>query len=314
MRDFRWGLEPQQPLSADEHIGMEKETLDWGEAEWGTHRFHIRQLLDESIGLLGRREKAAVLGAGNHGDVDLPGLSAHFQGLTVLDTEDNVLEEILESTGSPAAGRIKSLTRVDYTGLDQISFYERYEELLTGEASADQLIAFLRDSAFQARRVEVLPHLRKSFSLVVSSGVHTQLFYGEALAQFHGHMDRYAEGERKSIIEAIRSLRNSLVTAYNQTLLSLLKPEGRIVMWSEMIHIDESKADIMEELNGKTLETDRTAYLFSVFGKYGIDAAVLGLKDLHDKVKTDQLLFRSWSWHTESGKRYLVAGMSGVLR
>ncbi|MCG7213906.1 hypothetical protein [Paenibacillus mucilaginosus] len=312
MRDFRWGMEPQLP--ADPAESIEKETLDWGEAEWGTHRYHIRRLIHDTIAQLGPREKAAVLGAGNHGDVDLPDVSTQFQGLTVLDTEDNVLEEVLESTGSSAAGRIKSLTRVDYTGLDQISFYERYEELLSGGAPADKLIAFLRDSAFEVRRIEIMPHLKKSFSLVVSSGVHTQLFYADALAQFHGYVEQYTEAERKAVIEAIRSLRNSLVTAYNQTLLSLLKPDGRIVVWTEMILVDESKEEVMEELNGKTLGSERTAYLFSVFGKYGIDAAVLGLKDLHDKLKTDQLLFRSWSWHTESGKRYLVAGMSGRAR
>ncbi|TVY06761.1 hypothetical protein FPZ49_27545 [Paenibacillus cremeus] len=299
------------PFPGRSMIEPEGETLDWGGKEFGTHRYHVRRLVDESIRLLGRPEKAVVLGAGNHGEVDLPALAVHFGQVTVMDSEDNMLQEWLESTGGLALSRLKSLTRVDYTGLDQISFYETYEEMLENGAPAAELAGYLRDCAFQVRRQERLLHLKKSFSLVVSSGVHTQLFYLYALTQFHGYMERYSASDIRQVMEALVYLRNGLVTDYNQLLLALLKPEGRVVAWTEMVLLDEAKKGIVDELYMLQSEQERTSYLFEVFGKYGLEAAVLGMKDLHDKLRSEQLLFHSWVWHTETGRTYLAAGLSG---
>lgn len=293
---------------------MGNESLDWGEHEYGTHRYHVRRLVEDSITLLAKPEKAVVLGAGNHGDVDLPGLALHFQQVTVLDTEDNMLQEWLDATGGLAQSRLRSLTRVDYTCLDQISFYEQFEDLLLNEAPAADISRFLRDASYQVHRLEAVPHLKKSFSFVVSSGVHTPLFYPDVLLQFHQYMDRYNESDIRSIMDALAYLRNSLVSDYNKLLLSLVKPEGRVAMWTDIIVLDEERKWIADELyENKTVE-ERTRFLFEAFGKYGMEAAVQGLKELHDKLKPDQLLFRSWIGHADSGKRYVTVGLSGKIR
>ncbi|CAG7621927.1 hypothetical protein ACFQI7_05265 [Paenibacillus allorhizosphaerae] len=303
-----------QPLNVEIEPKGESLALDWGEHEYGTHRYHVRQLVEESVQRLARMEKAAVLGAGNHGEVDLPGLALHFQQVTVMDSEDNMLQEWLESTGGMGHQRVKSLTGVDYTGLDQISFYETYEELLQSGAAASELAGYLRDCAFQVRLHETMPHLKKTFSLVISSGVHTQLFYLYALTQFYSHMGRYSEPEVRQIVEALVYLRNSLVTDYNQLLLSLVKPDGRVAAWTEMIVLDEEKRWIADELYQMRTEGERRRFLFEAFGKYGLEAAVLGLKDLYDKLRPEQQLFHCWVWHTESGKACIAAGISGLPR
>ncbi|WP_196426980.1 hypothetical protein [Paenibacillus validus] len=312
MKDLPWMMQSQ--FGGGDTAAIENESLDWGEHEYGTHRYHVRRLVEDSISLLAKPEKAVVLGAGNHGDVDLPGLAVHFQQVTVLDTEDNMLEEWLDKTGGLAQSRLRSLTRVDYTCLDQISFYEKYEELLLNESSAADIAGFLRDASFQVNRHEVVPHLKKSFSFVMSSGVHTPLFYPDALLQFHGYMDRYNEADIRSILEALAYLRNSLITGYNRLLLSLVKPDGRVAMWTDMIVLDEERKWIADELYEDRTDEERTRFLFEAFGKYGLEAAVLGLKELHDKLKPDQLLFRSWIGHADSGKRYLTVGLSGKAR
>lgn len=312
MRDFPGMMRPPFGDAQEPRAGIG--ALDWGEQEWGTHRFHVRSLIQESVQLLAKPEKVAVLGAGNHGDVDLPGLAVHFQQVTVLDTEDNMLEEWLNETGGLALSRLKSLTRVDYTCLDHISFYEKFEEMLMNGASGSDIAGYLRDCVFEVRRYEALPHLNKTFSLVVSSGVHTQLFYIDAMTQFYSHMERYGEQDIRQIIEALSYLRNGLMTVYNGLLLSLVKPDGRVAVWTDMILLDKDKKWIAEELSQPRGDRERASFLFEAFGKYGMEAAVIGLKDLHDRLRSEQLLFRSWVWHTESGKTYIVAGLSGRLR
>ncbi|SDC77750.1 hypothetical protein SAMN02799630_01458 [Paenibacillus sp. UNCCL117] len=313
MKDWRWTMQQQSP-DANEEDQQAEEKLDWGEQEYGTHRYHVRRLVEDSIALLPLPEKAVVLGAGNHGDVDLPGMAKYFQQVTVLDTEDNMLEEWLEAGGGAVRNRVRSLSRVDYTCLDQISFYEKFEELLLSEASAAEIAAFIRDAGFQVHGHEAVPHLKKSFSYVVSSGVHTQLFYPDALLQFHSYMGRYAETDVRQILEALAYLRNSLVTDYNKLLLSLLKPAGRLAVWTDVIVLDAEKSWIAEELYENKTDAERTSFLFEAFGKYGMEAAVLGLKDLYDKIKPDQQLFRSWIGQADSGKRYLSVGLSGQAR
>ncbi|SDI77464.1 hypothetical protein [Paenibacillus naphthalenovorans] len=304
----------QLPFGVPQEQGAGIGTLDWGEQEWGTHRYHVRRLIRESVQLLAKPEKAAVLGAGNHGDVDLPGLAVHFQQVTVLDTEDNMLEEWLKETGGLALSRLKSLTRVDYTCLDHISFYEKFEEMLMNGDSGTEIADYLRDCVFEVRRYEALPHLNNTFSLVVSSGVHTQLFYIDALTQLYSHLERYAEQDIRQIIEALGYLRNSLISDYNRLLLSLVKPDGRVAVWTDMILLDEDKKWIAEELSQPRGDRERARFLFEAFGKYGMETAVIGLKDLYDRMRPEQLLFRSWVWHTETGKTYIVAGMSGHPR
>ncbi|MEK8129822.1 hypothetical protein WMW72_18115 [Paenibacillus filicis] len=313
MKDWLWRLQQPQPELVEDEVPGE-ERLDWGEHEYGTHRYHVRRLIDDSISLLPLPEKAVVLGAGNHGDVDLPGLTKHFQQVTALDTEDNMLEEWLESVGGTVQNRLRSLTRVDYTCLDQMSFYEKFEELLLEGAAASDISAWIRDASFQVHRYEAVPHLKKAFSLVISSGVHTPLFYPDALLQLHPYLSRYSEGDVRQMLDALAYLRNSLITDYNRLLLSLLKPDGRIAMWTDIIVLDEERSWIADELYENQTGEERTSFLFEAFGKHGMEAAVLGLKDLHDKIKPDQQLFRSWIGHADSGKRYLSVGLSGQAR
>ncbi|NOU95312.1 hypothetical protein GC093_19075 [Paenibacillus sp. LMG 31456] len=309
MKEFN--RSPIHPAQHQQQLDAEN-AVDWGSQEWGTHRFQIRQLLENAIDLLTMKDKAAVLGAGNHGDVDLPGLVSQFSQVTVLDTEANSIEEVLEQSGTGISTKIKSLTNVDYTCLDQIQFYETWEDMLLNQAPAGEIVVYLKDSAFAARRHEALPHLKKSFNLVVSSSVHTQLFYIHALSQFASYASQYTEQEISQIIDSLVYLRNSLVLDYNRLLLSLLKPDGKLVMWSEMIRMDEQNEGIFDHLYGLKSDTERMSFLFRAFGQYGIESAVLGLKDLHDQMKQDGQLFKSWVWLPGSEKKFIVAGFSGT--
>lgn len=308
MRDFQWI--PPGLGSGSAHAEAGEEALDWGEREWGTHRYHIRRMLEQSLELV-LPEKAAVLGAGNHGDVDLPDLCGKFQQVIVLDSEDNAIEDWAETAGGYVSSRLKSLKRAEYTGLDQTPYYETFEDLLLRQASGDEIAAFLRECAFQARRSEVLPQWKQSFSFVVSSGVHTQLFYVDALERFGAFAARYSETDIRKIAEALAYVRDSVIKDYNGLLVRLTKPDGRISMWTDVILLDEQRRWIAEELYRIEGEEKRRAFLFEAFGKYGMESAILGLKDLRDRLRPEQLQFHSWVWYTESGKVYIAAGLSG---
>jgi hypothetical protein len=310
MKDFHRPFQPIQGVQPQDTDSA----VDWGGREWGTHRFHVRQLLEHAVDSLSIKDKVAVLGAGNHGDVDLPELTNQFTQVTVLDTEANSIEEVLELSGEAVASKVKSLTNVDYTCLDQIHFYETWEDLLLNAAPAAEIAAYLKDCAFSARAHEPLPHLKKNFTLVISSSVHTQLFYIHALTQFAGYASQYDSQEVEQIMEALIYLRNSLIADYNRLLLSLLKPDGRLVMWSDMIRLDEHNMSLLDELYAQQGEEERMGFLFRSFGEGGMVAAVLGLKGLYDQLKPEGQLFKSWVWMTGVEKQCVAAGFSGIPR
>jgi hypothetical protein len=288
--------------------------VDWGSQEWGTHRYHVRQLLEHAIEALPVKDKAVIFGAGNHGDVDLPDLTNRFSHVTVLDTDDNSIEEVLQLSASTISSRVKSLTNLDYTCLDQIHFYETWEDMLISQASASDISVYVKNCSFAVRTHEALPYLKKSFSLVVSSSVHTQLFYIHALTQFVGYASQYNSQEIAQIMDALVYLRNSLLTDYNRLLLSLLKPDGRLVMWSDMIRLDEHNRTLLVNLYALQSEEERMRFIFQSFGQNGMEAAVLGLKDLHDRLKPEGQLFKCWVWLTGPEKQYIAAGFSGIPR
>lgn len=312
MREFQRSFQPIQLQMHQEPI--QEDAVDWGSKEWGTHRFQIRQLLNHALEQLQIKDKAIVLGAGTHGDVDLPELANHFMQVTVLDTEPNALEEIIESSGGLLSGKIKSLTNVDYTCLDQVQFYETWEEMLLNQAPAAEMAAFIKDCAFRVRHREAFPQWKKSFALVVSSSVHTQLFYIHALTQFAGYADQYAGSEVSQVIEALAYLRNSLITDYNRLLMSLLRPDGKLVVWSDMIRLNEHNESLLDSLYQLTTEEQRIHFLFQAFGQHGMESAVLGMKDIHDHLQSDNLMFKSWVWMTDQDKNYIAAGFSGSFR
>ncbi|MEK3722001.1 hypothetical protein [Paenibacillus sp. FSL H8-0034] len=310
MKDFHRPFQPIQGVLTNNGDSA----VDWGGREWGTHRHHVRELLEHAVNSISNKDRAAVLGAGNHGDLDLPELANRFAQVTVLDTEANSIEEVLELSVGTYSGKIKSLTNVDYTCLDQIHFYETWEDMLINHAPAAEIAAYVKNCSFEARRYEALPHLKKSFSLVVSSSVHTQLFYIHALTQLSGYADQYSSQEVGQIMEALMYLRNSLVADYNRLLISLLKPDGRLVVWSDMIRLDESNAGLLDRLYALQSDEERTQFLFRSFGQSGMEAAVVGLKGLYEQVKPEGQLFKSWVWLTGVERQYVAAGLSGVPR
>ncbi|GAA4857204.1 hypothetical protein GCM10023310_40400 [Paenibacillus vulneris] len=312
MREFQRSFQPIQLQMQQEPL--QDESIDWGSKEWGTHRFHIRQLVTHAVDQLQVKDKAVVLGAGTHGDVDLPELANQFMQVLVLDTESNALEDIIESSGGLLSGKMKSVTHVDYTCLDQVQFYETWEEMLLNQAPAAEMAAYIKDCSFRVRHREAFPQWKKSFALVVSSSVHTQLFYIHALTQFAGYADQYEEADVRLVIEALAYLRDSLVTDYNKLLSTLLKPGGRLVMWSDMIRLDEHNEALLETLYQLKTEEERLRFLFQAFGQYGMEAAVLGLKDLHDQLLPDHRLFKCWVWMSDQDKKYITAGFSGTFR
>jgi hypothetical protein len=310
MREFQRPFQPNQDYQPENGDNV----VDWGGREWGTHRFHVRQLLEHAIDSLSVKDKVVVLGAGNHGDVDLPELANQFIQVTVLDTDANAIEEVIEQSGTLVSAKVKSLTNVDYTCLDQIHFYETWEEMLMNHTSAPDMVSYLRNCSFEARKHEALPHLKKSFSLVISSSVHTELFYIHALTQFSVYAEQYNSQEIGQIMEGLAYLRNSLIVDYNRLLVSLLKPEGRLVVWSDMIRLDEKNETLLDSLYGLYTEAERIAFLFRAFGEVGMEVAVLGLKGLYDQLKPEGQLFKSWVGLSGQEKQYIAAGFSGVLR
>jgi len=312
MKEFQRSFQPLQ-MQPQQELYEGEEKLDWGSAEWGTPRYHIRQLLDHSVERLAVKDKAIILGAGNHGDVDLPEMANRFVEVTVADSEDNVIEEVL-SAGSIVSGKIHSLTNVDYTCLDQMQFYETWEEMLLNQVSAAEMASYIKDCSFQVKRRSAFPQLQQQCSLVVSASVHTQLFYVHALTQLAGYASQYDETEIPQIVEALSTLRNSLVSDYNRMLGSLLKPGGRIVVWMDMIRLQEHNRYLVESLYSLQSEEERVKFLFRAFGEQGIEAAVLGLKELHDQISPQDRLFKCWVGLSGQEKQYIAAGFSGHWR
>jgi hypothetical protein len=279
--------------------------------KWMSHRQEIKYLIENSLGEFHAKDEAIILGAGNCDDLDLDYLAARFNRVTLADIDNDSMQVSVNGLDPQLQLRIKCLDSLDFTGLDQIDFYARFQNLLDQQASAAQLAAFLQEASAEVVKKPVLAQYKKRYTAVISSAVHTQLFYLHALSMFAIYAKLYVKNDVKRIVEGIAALRDIILRQYNEMLFALARSDGAVVMWTDIILLDTQTEFIKESIYALSNEEKRAQFMLRLMGSYGIDSAVLALQDMHDKMAVEGKLLRSWVWPFSAEKQFITVGISG---
>lgn len=280
------------------------------------HRWEIYDLIHKALESVKEPVEAAVLGAGEWEDIDLVDLAAHASKVVYLDMGNTGSKPVVQGITGTLARKISLHTGVDFIGLDKLQFQERFQHLLENRAKADEVIQFLHEIAEKMEQAGNLsePKELSQYAVVISLPVYTQLFYVDALLMLAPYMEQYGEKEIGDITRSLAAVRSRCVEAYNRLLFSLVKPGGRVAIWTEMIKVDEQTKAMMDQLYMDKTEQDRVRSLFIAFGRYGMDAAVSGLKHAFDRMNPEKTHFATWLWPLSDDRQYVAAGLVGEPR
>lgn len=281
---------------------------------WMSHRQEIQYLINSSLPASQPKDELIILGAGNCDDIDLDELAGRFHSIILADIDNESMQEAMVALDPKLQPRIKCLDSLDFTGLDKINFYNRFQSLLDQQAPAAKLISFFHESTLELANKPVLAHLKKRYAAVLSSAVHTQLFYPHALSVFAIYAKLYVKNDITQIVEGIAAMRDCLLLQYNEWLFSLARTNGVVIMWTDIVQLDDQTAFIKEMIYSLSNETERVQYVARIMGSYGIESAVLALQDMNERMAVDGRLLRSWVWSFNSEKQFITLGMSGRAR
>jgi hypothetical protein len=278
---------------------------------WMSHRQEIKHLIQSSLGKLGPKDEVIILGAGNCDDFDLEDLAERFHTIVLADIDTDSMQTAISALDPQLQLSIKCLDSLDFTGLDQVDFYARFQSLLDNQAPALRLITFLKEISQEVAQKPVLAHLKKRYAAVISSAVHTQLFYLHSLSVFAIYAKLYVKNDVKQIVEGIAELRDFLLRQYNEMIFSLARSNGVVIMWTDIVLLDAQTEFIREMIYSLSNEAERAQFMLRIMGSYGIESAVLALQDMHDKMAVDGKLLRSWVWPFNAEKQFVTVGISG---
>jgi hypothetical protein len=278
---------------------------------WMSHRQEIKDLIKNSLGELHSKDEVIILGAGNCDDLDLNYLAERFHTIALADIDSDSVQTAVNGMDPQLQLQIKCLDSLDFTGLDQVDFYSRFQSLLDHRATAMQLTALFEDISTEVAHKPVLTQQKGKYAAVISSAVHTQLFYLHALSVFAIYAKSYGKNDVKQIVEGIVVLRDVLLLQYNEMLFSLTRSGGVVIMWTDIILLDAQTSLIKETIFSLTNDVERVQFMLRFMGNYGIESAVLALQDLNDKMAVEGKLLRSWLWPFNAEKQFVAVGIAG---
>jgi hypothetical protein len=290
-------------------LNKEKDSSRW--LKWLNHRTEISNLVSKTLTYVDNRENVIIFGAGNCDDLNLSYFTDQFRYVWLADVDLLSMNEALKNLESSLISHLQ-LVPTDFTKLDQIDFYDRFKIMLTEKANVEQVILFLKHSGQQIAQIELLPHLKSSFQVVISSAVYTQLFYIQALSMFAEHIKNYNKEEIADIISALLELRTQIITEYNDLLISLLAPSGRIIVWTDVSKIDSNGA-FNETIYALPTESERLKYIMSEVKDNGREDALYGLEDMQKRFRTENRMFQHWIWPYSEKNHCITFGISGRI-
>ncbi|WP_248926536.1 hypothetical protein [Paenibacillus hamazuiensis] len=275
------------------------------------HRWEAMQLIIHALNKSPEPVEAAVVGTGCWDDVDWTEITARVSNITVFDLGRSGGQSAVQGLTGPLSRKVTVHTNADLIGLEQVRFQERFQSLLESGAEPGQLIAFLGETGEHVKQARPLEQIGRQFSLVVSLPVYTQLFYIDAMLMLAPYMENYGPEQTAQLTRQISSVRDICVEAYNRVLFSMLKPGGRIVIWSDMMIVNEQTQQVMDELYMERTEKERVRRIFTAFGQYGMEAAIAGMKGAFDRMNPEQTHFTTWLWPLGRDKQFVAAGLAG---
>lgn len=271
---------------------------------WAAYRSETGRLL------CGAWNNCIVLGAGALNDVDLHvlcGASEHVV-LADIDVESIQLGMNRQQLSQEELGKIE-VVRCDFSGAQNARLFERLEAAVLDNATAAQLSRTLKKILSELEPEPLLPGF--SFDLVLSCPVYTQLVYTqiEVLLKILYASGQYTYNELNQILLTAHDGMKSVLYNYNQLMLRLLSPGGRLVVLSDMMALNADDPRLVTLARQIKKDCIDESLMQSLIDEEGNGLALDAMAELETAVESFESRYFIWPFDEE--KSFVVKALSG---
>lgn len=274
-------------LSHFHHHINQNHNLDKQYKKWHYYR---RSLFKNIKPYLSKDQNILIIGAGNCNDLYLEGFLKHSKAVTLLDIDyQSLYAGIWRQDLEPDDFH---LLNFDMTGLEQIGFYESFQNLIKEYDSADLIYNQLK---FLVEKADVLKDFTTHYDMIIVSSIYTQLVYGELFHQLN-HQKKESRQLKKYIIRLLASI----IKSFNQNLVNLTRKNGCIYAWSDMIAISN---DTLKD------HEDYEALYETYKNFYSLGIPHLAMSNLSKHLAIDRKDWHQWPFDEKNS--YIVQSIIG---
>ena len=285
---------------------------------WKDHRETIKELTEKNIFSDDRYiENAIILGAGTCHDIDLNYLTSKVSKLTLVDTDLEAMKEGArkQDLSQEDYDKLDFIGNVDLTGLEDLDFYKKLEELLVAKAKSKKILKLITSSLASIDNKDLLGE--DSYSLVISGAVHSQLTI-VALDLLNKYKENYRKKEFKKIHKDLIYLDDMISLNYNDLIMSLAKEDALVFSWFELNEFSKEAGnyDQIDEVDKYCKEgnSDEVIKLVTKTKLPGFHGYLDLNKRALEKELTTAPWVNFWTWKYSDQKSYLVFSITIDLK
>lgn len=277
---------------------------------WEDHRKIIKELQEKNIFSNNRNiDDAIILGAGSCGDIDLNYLCSKVSKLTLVDIDLESMKVGVEKQNLSRENydKLELIGDVDFTGLQDISFYEDLQNLLKEGAKPKKILRLITKSLQNIGNSTSLS--QNSYSLVISGAVHSQLT-ALAIELLNKFSHNYRKKDLVKIHKDLIYMDDLIALKYNDLIMSLAKDDAIIFSWFNLKEFSEEQNNL-DDIN-KVSEycqqgnSDKVIELVTENKYVGFH----GYLDLNKRALEKDLKIQPWvnfwTWQLKTKKYFLV--------
>lgn len=277
---------------------------------WTNHRKTIRELQEKNIFSNNRDiDDAIILGAGNCDDIDLNYLCAKVSRLTLvdIDLESMKMGAKKQNLSKEDYEKLEFIGDIDFTGLQDISFYEDLQKLLRESSKPKKILKLITKSLQNIENKTLLN--QNSYSLIISGAVHSQLT-ALAINLLNKYSHNYRKKDFLKIHKDLIYMDDIIALKYNDLIMSLAKEDAIIFSWFDLKEFSQQQNNYsdIDKVNEYCLQGNSEKVIELVTkNKY---VGFHGYLDLNKRALEKDLKIKPWVnfwiWQFNSKKSFLV--------
>ncbi|MEX1377700.1 MAG: hypothetical protein AB1Z23_09570 [Eubacteriales bacterium] len=281
--------------------------LDKKYFQWQEYRNKISGYISHAI--KGKKlSSILVMGAGECNDIDLSFLVSNFSEITLCDIDIKSIDEGIRRQ-KIADDMITKITKVkaDFTGLDDIGFFEELSELTSKKTSQAEISEYISDAIKSIKIDGTLPDYSNKYDAVLVLPTYTQLAYTqmETLLRILYQYNIYPIEHLNKMLTAMHYAMPKIIKNYNELILSILKSKGHLFVLSDILEITDEK--VLSDISG---ELDNKEYIMKALEKNCSEFGMMGLDDLKARIETMNTQYEVWPFDDE--RKFLVEFLQGT--
>ncbi len=293
-------------LDIYENCNDDKGCIDRWE-RWKDHRQIINDILYYKIFCNDKIKEAVILGAGRCEDLDLKFLLKNVESLTLVDYDYNSMKQSLNRQKLTIEERQKVILKghVEFTGFYEEEFINEVTNRIKEKQEVEDIINFVIEKLHSANSniIELLGN--KEYSLVISGAVHSQLIV--PLMEIILVDTVYAN----AFMPKIGYIANTLGEKYNKSLLSLMKYNGWMFSFYDVMELSERNNTLQyEEIINNLISKNEYKEIDAIINKKGgVAGARHSYYHLENLVMPYKPYKQSWIWQFRENKKYYVRSL-----